>query len=96
MSNVHLRPDWQRRIEQRSNEARRQLAQRLADEARKPGITVGDVDGGKHEYDLPVTVRDRGDNDTRVTLAHPAGEAVHRKHRLLPRAAAALGLELRG
>lgn len=72
-------------------------AEEIAQNVRDLDITVGDVDGGKHEIDLPVTVKmvttDRA--HAIVALAHPAGLAVQAKHGALTKAAAAAGLEVR-
>lgn len=72
-------------------------AERVAENVRGMNITVGDVDGGPHEYDLPVTVTmfttDRA--HAVVALAHPAGEAVQAKHGALTKAAAQAGLDVR-
>jgi hypothetical protein len=73
-------------------------AEAVADNVRAQGITVGDKDGGSHEYALPVTVRmsttDRA--HANVTLAHPAGQAVQAKHGSLTKAAAQAGLDVKG
>lgn len=72
-------------------------AEQVAQNVRDMDIKVGDKDGGKHEYDLPVTVTmvttDRA--HALVTLAHPAGEAVQAKHGALTKAAAQTGLDVR-
>lgn len=72
-------------------------AEQVAQNVRDMNITVGDVDGGPHEYDLPVTVRmvttDRA--HAIVALAHPAGEAVQAKHGALTKAARQAGLDVR-
>jgi len=72
-------------------------AEAVAENARDQGIKVGDKDGGKHEYDLPVTVKmfttDRP--HAVVALAHPAGESVQAKHGTLTKAAAQAGLDVR-
>jgi hypothetical protein len=71
-------------------------AEKVAQNVRDQGIKVGDKDGGKHEYDLPVTVTmvttDRA--HANVTIAHPAGEAVQSKHGALTKAAAQAGLDV--
>jgi len=74
------------------------MAERVADNVRALGITVGDVDGGASEYDLPVTVNSYKSDRPRssVTLAHPAGLAVQAKHGALSKAAADEGLEVNG
>lgn len=73
-------------------------AENVAANVRDMDITVGDVDGGKHEIDLPVTVKmvttDRA--HAIVALAHPAGEAVQAKHGALTKAAGQAGLDVRG
>lgn len=72
-------------------------AQAVAQNVKAMGVKVGDHDGGKREYPLPVTVlpitTDRA--KALVTLAHPAGEAVQAKHGALTKAAAAAGLRVR-
>lgn len=65
---------------------------RIADEVRKQGVKVGDVDEGPREIPLPVRVEDDGT----VLLAHPSGIAVQAKHGALTRAAAAAGYEVHG
>lgn len=76
----------------------RQAADRIASHIRAEGIKVGDRDGGRHEYDLPVEVRE-GVYDQRafadVVIAHPAGAAVQAKHGVLTRAASAEGLTVK-
>lgn len=71
-------------------------AEQVAAGVRDMNITVGDVDGGKHEIPLPVTVKvvttDRAHGI--VALAHPAGEAVQAKHGALTKAAAQAGLNV--
>jgi hypothetical protein len=77
----------------------REAAERIADHIRGEGIRVGDRDGGKHEYELPVAVRDGVYNDRAfadVVINHPAGAAVQAKHGVLTRAASAEGLTVRG
>jgi hypothetical protein len=73
-------------------------AETVAERVRDQGIKVGDRDGGRHEYDLPVTVSmvttDRA--HANVTLAHPSGDAVQAKHGALTKAAAEAGLDVRG
>lgn len=77
--------------------ATKDAAEAVAENARDQGIKVGDVDGGKSEYDLPVTVKmfttDRP--HAVVALAHPAGESVQAKHGTLTKAAAQAGLDVR-
>lgn len=72
-------------------------AEKVAQNVEAQHITVGDRDGGKHEYPLPVkvevTTTDRAHG--RVTLAHPAGQAVQAKHGALTKAAAQAGLDVR-
>ena len=72
-------------------------AEKVADNVRSQGIKVGDVDGGKHERELPVKVDPQTSDRARarVILAHPAGLAVQAKHGALSKAAAAEGLEVR-
>ena len=71
--------------------------EQIARNVRALGIKVGDRDGGRHEYDLPVnaevTVTDRARG--RVTINHPAGEAVQAKHGALTKAASEAGMEVR-
>lgn len=73
-------------------------AEQVAQNVRDQGITVGDRDGGPHEFDLPVKVTmsttDRA--HANVTLAHPSGNAVQAKHGALTKAAAQAGLDVRG
>lgn len=74
-----------------------QATEAVAENVRGMGIRVGDVDGGSHERDLPVTTKvvitDRAHG--LVTLAHPAGQAVQAKHGALTKAAAQAGLDVR-
>ena len=76
--------------------ATRAAAERVADNVRAQGITVGDVDGGKHEYAMPVevtmTTTDRA--HANVTITHPAGQAVQAKHGSLTKAAGQAGLDV--
>lgn len=78
--------------------ATQDAAERVADAVRAQNIKVGDKDGGRHEYDLPVevttTTTDRA--HANVTLAHPAGLAVQAKHGALTKAAAQTGLDVKG
>lgn len=71
-------------------------AEQVAGNVRGMEIKVGDVDGGQHEYDLPITVTmvttDRAHGI--VALAHPAGEAVQAKHGALTKAAGQAGLDV--
>lgn len=73
-------------------------AEKVAQNVRDQNIKVGDRDGGKHEYDLPVkvtmTTTDRA--HANVTITHPAGQAVQAKHGALTKAAAQAGLDVRG
>jgi hypothetical protein len=78
-------------------------AERVADAVKDQGITVGDKDGGSHEYALPVKVYDDTTDGmrvnratSRVVLAHAAGLAVQAKHGALSKAASAAGLKLKG
>jgi hypothetical protein len=72
-------------------------AEAVAENARDQGIKVGDKDGGRFEYDLPVTVKmfttDRP--HAVVALAHPAGDSVQAKHGTLTKAAGQAGLDVR-
>ena len=74
------------------------VTEEVANNVREQKITVGDVDGGAHEYDLPVTpdviTTDRAHGS--VVLAHPAGIAVQAKHGALTKAASQAGLEVKG
>lgn len=78
--------------------ATQDAAEKVADAVRAQGIKVGDKDGGRHEYDLPVkvemTTTDRA--HAFVSLAHPAGEAVQAKRGALTKAAAQSGLDVKG
>lgn len=78
--------------------ATQDAAERVAEAVRGQGIKVGDKDGGPREVDLPVevemTTTDRA--HAWVTIAHPAGEAVQAKHGALTKAAAQVGLDVRG
>lgn len=73
-------------------------AQEVADNVRDQNITVGDVDGGSHEIDLPVKVEVYETDRARasVLLAHPAGLAVQAKHGALSKAASAAGIKVEG
>lgn len=95
MADIHLRPDWRRIVERKAVSATVDTAEKIADAARRQGVTVGDVDGGKDEYALPVKVKKHEDS-TSVLLAHPSGIAVQAKHGALTRAAAAEGYEVSG
>ena len=74
------------------------LAEEIADNVRRQGVKVGDVDGGPLEKPLPVRVLHQTTDRARasVVLAHPAGIAVQAKHGALSKAAAQAGLEVRG
>ena len=78
--------------------ATQDAAEKVADAVRAQGIKVGDKDGGRHEYDLPVkvemTTTDRA--HAWVSIAHPSGEAVQAKHGALTKAAAQSGLDVKG
>lgn len=78
--------------------ATQDAAEKVAEGVRSQNIRVGDKDGGRHEYDLPVevemTTTDRA--HAWVTLAHPAGLAVQAKHGALTKAAAEAGLDVKG
>lgn len=85
-----------------SNEAMRALcrkaAERMAEHVQAEGIRVGDRDGGRHEYELPVKVEDgvyNGRAFADVIINHPAGAAVQAKHGVLTRAASAEGLSVK-
>ncbi len=73
-------------------------AEAVAANVEAQNITVGDRDGGTHEYPLPVevsmTTTDRA--HANVTLAHPAGQAVQAKHGALTKAAKQAGLDVKG
>ena len=73
-------------------------AEKIAANVRDQGIEVGDRDGGKYEIPLPVRVsHDTTDRvRSRVTLAHPAGQAVQAKHGALTKAAKQAGLDVKG
>lgn len=78
--------------------AAKAAAEAVADNVRDQGITVGDKDGGSHEYDLPVKVFPHTTDRAHVVvaLAHPAGLAVQAKHGALTKAAAQAGLDVKG
>lgn len=78
-------------------EAVRDLAEKVKDNVEAQGIRVGDRDGGKHEYDLPVTINSQTTDRARevVTIPHAAGLAVEAKHGVLVKAASSVGLEVR-
>lgn len=71
-------------------------AEKVAENARSQGITVGAFAGGSGEIALPVTVSETTTDRAHasVTLAHPAGTAVQAKHGTLTRAASAAGLSV--
>jgi hypothetical protein len=73
-------------------------AEKIAAEVRSQGIRVGDRDGGPHEAELPVVVREGVTDRAHATvyLAHPAGVAVQAKHGALTRAASAIGVSVHG
>lgn len=85
----------ERVVAERSREAAKQVGEDIADAVRRQGIEVGAENGDGDEYALPVEVN-VVDDVVRVALAHPAGVAVQAKHGALTRAAASLGLEVRG
>lgn len=74
------------------------LAERIADNVRSQGIRVGDRDGGAHEYDLPVKVASATTDRAKaiVSIPHPSALAVQAKHGTLTKAAAAVGLKVKG
>jgi hypothetical protein len=74
------------------------LAEQVAGNVRDQGITVGDVDGGSHEIDLPVDVTAYDTDRARasVIIKHPAGLAVQAKRGALTKAASEAGLEVNG
>lgn len=73
-------------------------AEAVANNVKEQNITVGDKDGGRHEYPLPVevsmTTTDRA--HAVVALAHPSGLAVQAKHGALTKAAGQAGLDVKG
>ena len=78
-------------------------AEKVAENVKSQGITVGDKDGGSFEYPLPVKVYDDTTDGmrvnravSRVVLAHAAGLAVQAKHGALSKAASDAGLKLKG
>lgn len=75
-----------------------EVTEQVAKNVEALGITVGDRDGGSHEYALPVksdvTTTDRAHGQ--VILAHPAGIAVQAKRGALTKAASQAGLEVKG
>lgn len=93
MVNIHLNDAALRRVAESPGMVAQCVTagRAIADEIRSQGITVGDIDGGKHEIPLPVRVTDKAV----VSLAHPAGIAVQAKHGSLTKGAAALGLEVK-
>lgn len=78
--------------------ATKAAAEAVAENVRDMGIRVGDKDGGRHEYDLPVKVFPHTTDRAHVVvaLAHPSGEAVQAKHGALTKAAAQAGLDVKG
>lgn len=79
------------------------LAEEIAGNVKAQGITVGDRDGGSHEYPLPVKVYTDTTTNMRVNraratvvLAHAAGLATQAKHGALTKAAAAAGAKVEG
>ncbi len=76
----------------------RGLAEDVKANVEAQGIKVGDRDGGKHEYDLPVKIYSQTTDRARETVAipHAAGIAVEAKHGVLVKAASAAGLEVKG
>ena len=73
-------------------------AEDIAEKVRAQDIEVGSFKGGHGEIPLPVevevTTTDRA--HASVVLAHPAGIAVQAKHGALTKAAAEVGLEVKG
>lgn len=59
MNRIHLRPDWRRGLESALGGSALGVAEAIAKNVRSQGITVGDVDGGRHEIPLPVKVYHR-------------------------------------
>lgn len=74
----------------------RAAADDVASNVEALGIRVGDRDGGRREYALPVSVRSETTDRARasVQLAHPAGLAVQAKHGALTKAAGQAGLDV--
>lgn len=80
-----------------------QAANSIADAVRGQGIQVGAFSGGGR-IDLPVEVSKGQTTDNmrmnraraRVSLAHPAGEAVQAKRGALTKAAGHVGLKVKG
>lgn len=99
-SNLHLdHAGLMAALEQRGViDAVDKMAEKVAERVRAQGITVGDRDGGSHEYPLPVEASQYHSDRPRasVTIKHPAGLAVQAKHGALSKAAADCGLELNG
>lgn len=75
----------------------RDAAERVKDAVEAQGITVGDRDGGAHEYPLPVEINSQTTDRARevVVIPHAAGLAVQAKHGVLTKAASAAGLEVK-
>jgi hypothetical protein len=94
---IHINEAKLRRlVAARAGKASRAAAERVAEAVKAQRIEVGAETGDPDEYPLPVTVSDEPNGEARVTIAHPAGKAVQAKHGVLTRAAASLGLEVRG
>lgn len=94
---VHInRAALERVVRQRSGPATLRVAREVADAVEKQGIEVGAETGDPDEYPLPVQATREPDGEARVTIDHPAGKAVQAKHGVLTRAAASLGLEVKG
>jgi hypothetical protein len=89
-------PKLRRLVAARAGKVSRAAAERVATAVEAQGIEVGAETGDPDEYPLPVIVSDEPNGEARVTIAHPAGKAVQAKHGALTRAAASLGLEVRG
>lgn len=74
-------------------DAAKKAGEAMADSIRGQGIDVWDLTPGTaFIIPLPVEVEDDGT----VVIAHPAGVAVQAKHGSLTKAAAAVGLEIKG
>lgn len=75
----------------------RSIAEQIKDYVEAQNIGVGDRDGGRHEYPLPVKIDSQTTDRARevVVLNHPAGQAVEAKHGVLVRGASAAGVEVR-
>lgn len=101
MARVHVKVDYKGVSEVAKKQPElvaliEELTERVADNVRDQGITVGAFSGGG-EIDLPVETSQKVTDRTRgvVTLAHPAGLAVQAKHGSLTRAAAEAGLQVK-